>query len=662
MSSYLHDLESRVKSLEDSLSLVKTDLSGLSSRVDQGCEPKNAAGVEVPRGESMPDLVGTEDSVDGMGTVRLAEEEDSGFFGPSSNVAFLRHLTRGIINSGKLQSNLSIPNLEAGACEGGFVNASRPPSPPSKRGSRPFKRSRENIFALPPQNEMLKLVHTFFSDTGLLFPYIYPSTFLETYDQMVQESFTRVRRTWLGLLNMILAMSTITRAPGNTEADSRIAESDIFYQRGLGLCGGEILRGTTLEVVQYLLLMGQYLQGTQKSVQAWTVHGLAVKAALQLGLHSRAASNAFSPLEQEVRKRTWYGCVVLDRTLSMTFGRPSAIPDNYVKLDLPATNISIDTASILNNDSTYLSIAFFNSTITLYKRMWSIIDLLYGQNLGCDAPLSVSETVAQVFSVEQHLFAWEKSLPDALRITTPAALKETNPELPGDSNFFSWKFRVILTLRYLNLRVLLHRPVLVRFIDACGGLQPDPQELRLLQQIGLNSMHICADSAMEIIDLVHQAVHETGWRHKVLGAWWFSLYYTFNSALVILGILWVCREESITGKSMEDLVSRAKAYPYRAIAALWKLDNGNRMVDRCRLYLEQFTRTLNTQNESSVASDPILAQQFGFPYDGSIAQAGEFDFSPLGMEFGEFMVDGDLLALMNRPDALDTTTISSGLT
>lgn len=59
--------------------------------------------------------------------------------------------------------------------------------------------------------------------------------------------------------------------------------------------------------------MGQYLQGTQKSVQAWTVHGLAVKAALQLGLHSRAASKAFSPPEQEIRKRTWYGCVVLDR-------------------------------------------------------------------------------------------------------------------------------------------------------------------------------------------------------------------------------------------------------------------------------------------------------------------------------------------------------------
>jgi hypothetical protein len=49
------------------------------------------------------------------------------------------------------------------------------------------------------------------------------------------------------------------------------------------------------------------------------IQSLAVKADLQLGLHSAKASKRFSPLDQEIRKRTWYGCVILDRTLSMTF-------------------------------------------------------------------------------------------------------------------------------------------------------------------------------------------------------------------------------------------------------------------------------------------------------------------------------------------------------
>jgi Fungal specific transcription factor domain len=107
-----------------------------------------------------------------------------------------------------------------------------------------------------------------------------------------------------------------------------------------------MLRGTTLELgkppfafdyiyvrvllltteVQFLLLMGQYLQGTQKYVQAWTMHGLAVKAALQLGLHSQDASGVFSPAEQEVRKRTWYGCVVLDRYEGPILSSASNLP------------------------------------------------------------------------------------------------------------------------------------------------------------------------------------------------------------------------------------------------------------------------------------------------------------------------------------------------
>lgn len=74
------------------------------------------------------------------------------------------------------------------------------------------------------------------------------------------------------------------------------------------------------------------MQGTQKSVQAWTVHGLAVKAALQLGLHSKDASRVFSPQEKEIRKRTWYGCVVFDR-----YGNPI----NIARLILWLTNPSL---------------------------------------------------------------------------------------------------------------------------------------------------------------------------------------------------------------------------------------------------------------------------------------------------------------------------------
>jgi Fungal Zn(2)-Cys(6) binuclear cluster domain. len=90
---YLHRLEDRVKRLEESFGGMKGDLNGLAKRVDCGPERDreresaiSGRNTEESQGEAriaapMPDLIGTEDSVDGMGAVIFADEEDSGFFG-----------------------------------------------------------------------------------------------------------------------------------------------------------------------------------------------------------------------------------------------------------------------------------------------------------------------------------------------------------------------------------------------------------------------------------------------------------------------------------------------------------------------------------------------------------------------------------------------------
>jgi hypothetical protein len=75
-----------------------------------------------------------------------------------------------------------------------------------------------DLFALPPRHETLELVQRYFSDTGLLFPYIYPPTFFETYQHVKEDNLNKVRRTWLGLLNIMLAMVKITAVPGGKPA------------------------------------------------------------------------------------------------------------------------------------------------------------------------------------------------------------------------------------------------------------------------------------------------------------------------------------------------------------------------------------------------------------------------------------------------------------
>ena len=160
---------------------------------------------------------------------------------------------------------------------------------------------------------MAALVNHFFADTGALFPFVQRETFLETYNRIRGHNLRQFRRSWLGLLNAILTMATVTSASWDMSATDRAAKAEIFFSRAKALCLDQMLSGADLETVQAMLLMSQYLQGTHRSVMTWNIHGLAVKAAFQLGLHTTASLKPHSPLEREIRTRTWYACVILDR-------------------------------------------------------------------------------------------------------------------------------------------------------------------------------------------------------------------------------------------------------------------------------------------------------------------------------------------------------------
>ena len=153
--------------------------------------------------------------------------------------------------------------------------------------------------------------------------------------------------------------------------------------------------------------------------------------------------------------------------------------------------------------------------------MWNVIDLLYGGNIGCDKPASVYDIVARLFKMELQLAEWERTLPPNLTI-------RLSSEIPSESQdpYLLERFRVILTLRYHNIRILIHRVILVRFLDLLGNLNNGNQDLAMLQQIGSNSVKNCVQSSMEIISIVNLVVHSTGIRRSFLGAWWFSLYYS----------------------------------------------------------------------------------------------------------------------------------------
>lgn len=223
---------------------------------------------------------------------------------------------------------------------GGFIHShvfllSRPGSPVPSPNQRPSATHEPplNLYTLPPAEQALRLINGYFENTGLLFPYIHRDRFISEYNHLSSTNLRSVRKSWLGVLNMVLALSINVRYPSELSQQERTAESKVFFLRAMALCEGQIRSTASLEIgthrspiapfsdvqpltcgaVQFLLLVSHYLQGTESSIQTWNFHGLAVKAAYRLGLHSKHALDQYGPLEREMRLRTWHTCVLLDR-------------------------------------------------------------------------------------------------------------------------------------------------------------------------------------------------------------------------------------------------------------------------------------------------------------------------------------------------------------
>ncbi|KAF7560760.1 hypothetical protein G7046_g3380 [Stylonectria norvegica] len=556
-----------------------------------------------------------EDPTDGMGHFVFADEEDRAFFGPSSNIAFTSDLSRTLKRLSRSRGHLTPGSTEqTGYLDFRIARVSRPASVAPRtasRGSSNTVETSSSIYYLPPDTEVIALIDKYFSNTGLLFPYLHEETFRETYARVKQNNIA-IRRTWLGVLNMVLAMAIHTSVKTQGDVEERQMLSDAFYRRADQLCEGQVMNGASLEIgtfadcvatqVQYLLLVSQYKQGTKSSIQTWSTHGLAVKVALQLGLHSPEASNRFPAVEREIRKRTWFGCVVLDRSLSMTFGRPASIPESYCRLEMPLYYDLIDSRErpAESNLRCRLSSDFFTATVKLYSIMGHTIELLYGNNMSDENKLPNYELTIRVLKMRHSLDEWSREIPPTMRLIQEQDISNhTTKDLTLD------RFHTILTLRYHNLRILIHRGVLVQLCDHMDDLGSQNYDILALMDAARSTVKICVESATDIIMLVHATVRYDGVSRGLLGAWWFTLYYAFDAALVLFTILLLLRRSPDIGFPSSATPESLRHTFTICVEALHRLDKGNYTVERCYNCLQRLGRVLNMTDVSHQQSPAI---------------------------------------------------------
>jgi hypothetical protein len=138
--------------------------------------------------------------------------------------------------------------------------------------------------------------------------------------------------------------------------------------------------------------------------------------------------------------------------------------------------------------------------------------------------------VERTVVLEQKLTAWKHKLLPQLQRRPWDSLDPDGVSVSTWDPVFD-RLSVILTLRYLNTRIVLHRPILSAFLrqrsrprTAESLAREDP----FFNDLGDRSVRICQQSAMEIVEIVYK----TSKPPALLGAWWFTAYYSKYSRVL----------------------------------------------------------------------------------------------------------------------------------
>lgn len=114
-------------------------------------------------------------------------------------------------------------------------------------------------------------------------------------------------------------------ADPDTAGDHFAAASRLYHQ----------VYAASMINVQVMVLTATFMHGAIGPGASWTVLGVAIRALQDIGLHQEKAYRGFSPYEQELRRRVFWGAFILDCIFSINMGRPLALKLSDCDVRLP---------------------------------------------------------------------------------------------------------------------------------------------------------------------------------------------------------------------------------------------------------------------------------------------------------------------------------------
>ncbi|KAF3929033.1 hypothetical protein ABW20_dc0102162 [Dactylellina cionopaga] len=191
-------------------------------------------------------------------------------------------------------------------------------------------------YIAPSREEAIRLIDNFFEKINKFFPLFRYDSFMKNVNKMYEKPSAMSDRGWLVCFNNVLLFSLYGMGT-NKKEDIQIALVEkYFYNSWAAFDDVSILLTPNLINVQALLTLAIVAQEISKPGLCWMLLSQACRLAQAIGLHrqSHPAQN-FSEEESVERQLVFWTLYVMDKALSLTFGRSTCLPDFDVDVDLP---------------------------------------------------------------------------------------------------------------------------------------------------------------------------------------------------------------------------------------------------------------------------------------------------------------------------------------
>ncbi|EAW16916.1 putative transcription factor [Aspergillus fischeri NRRL 181] len=309
-----------------------------------------------------------------------------------------------------------------------------------------------------------------------------------------------------------------------------------FFLRAKRFIGLDFLDINTLGVVQTLLITALFLQSSPYPSRCWNSVGVACRVALGLGLHESDILATLTPLESDIRRRTWQGCVMMDTTLSMTYGRPS-MTTHLTPLPPPPEPVTSSRPEVTED-----LMSFYAEAVKLYSILDRILADVYnycrGRSLQHESQPATKSPggLDTVLDIGRQLAMFEANLPSILKWSADASAVNAD----GEPNLALARQRNVLHARYIHLHLLLYRPIFTQLYSEIRVSEtgPELQKNTIHSATAYSTLYSymasnCATACvMAAIDLTH-LVHET-YQTNATDAWWYNGFYVSTAAIVLL--------------------------------------------------------------------------------------------------------------------------------